>query len=465
MIAGAARGPRPTAASVVSGAARGPRPTAASVVSRSARGASGQASVLLVGALAALLVGVLVLGAVARGVAREAAAQRAVDLAALAGARAMHEANPRLFEPATIDGVPNPRHLTRDAYLALARDAAERVARANGAKHARVEFPDGATFAPVRIRVAAREVVEVRRGEERRRVPIAVAAEAELAPVMVDVATGGGYDGPLAHRQGKPMRPDVALAFDRMAEAAREDGVTLLVTSGYRSDAEQAELFRLHPDPKWVAPPGTSLHRNATELDLGPRSAYAWLAANATRFHFIQRYPHEPWHWGYVLNPRSSPRPAGGDGGHQGSAVPAFVPPRFAPMLARAAQRWNVSAALLAAQIYAESNFNPFARSPAGAQGIAQFMPATAEAMGLDDPFDAGEAIEAQAHLMRDLLRRFGAVPLALAAYNAGPGAVAGCMCVPPYAETRGYVARILGLLWGAGELAAGAGLEVRLVR
>ena len=190
--------------------------------SRSARGASGQASVLLVGALAALLVGVLVLGAVARGVAREAAAQRAVDLAALAGARAMHEANPRLFEPATIDGVPNPRHLTRDAYLALARDAAERVARANGAKHARVAFPDGATFAPVRIRVAAREVVEVRRGEERRRVPIAVAAEAELAPVMVDVATGGGYDGPLAYRQGKPMRPDVALAFDRMAEAARD---------------------------------------------------------------------------------------------------------------------------------------------------------------------------------------------------------------------------------------------------
>jgi hypothetical protein len=429
------------------------------------RGVSGQASVLLVGALAALLVGVLVLGAVARGVAREAAAQRAVDLAALAGARAMHEANPRLFEPATIDGVPNPRHLTRDAYLALARDAAERVARANGAEHARVGFPDGATFAPVRIRVAAREVVEVRRGEERREVPIAVAAEAELAPVAFDVATGGGYDGPLAYRQGKPMRPDVALAFDRMAEAAREDGVTLLVTSGYRSDAEQAELFRLHPDPKWVAPPGTSLHRNATELDLGPASAHGWLAANATRFHFIQRYPHEPWHYGYTLNPRSTPRPSAGDGGQPGSAVPAFVPARFAPMLARAAQRWNVSAALLAAQIYAESNFNPFAQSPAGAQGIAQFMPATAAGMGLDDPFDPGPAIDAQAHLMRDLLRRFATVPLALAAYNAGPGAVAPCMCIPPYEETRGYVARILGLLRGAGELAAGAGLEVRLVR
>ena len=140
------------------------------------------------------------------------------------------------------------------------------------------------------------------------------------------------------------------------------------------------------------------------------------------------------------------------------------MPERYAPVLARAAQRWNVSAALLAAQIYAESNFNPFARSPAGAQGIAQFMPGTARAMGLTNPFDAGAAIDAQAHLMRDLLRRFASVPLALAAYNAGPGAVAGCMCIPPYPETRGYVARILALLRGAGEPVAAGGLTVRLV-
>ena len=132
-------------------------------------------------------------------------------------------------------------------------------------------------------------------------------------------------------------------------------------------------------------------------------------------------------------------------------------------MLTRAAQRWNVSSALLAAQIYAESNFNPFARSSAGAQGIAQFMPATAHAYGLRNPFDPAQAIDAQAHMMRDLLRRFASVPLALAAYNAGSGAVAGCMCIPPYPETRAYVAKILGLLGGAGEI-AGAGFEVRLV-
>jgi soluble lytic murein transglycosylase-like protein len=123
-----------------------------------------------------------------------------------------------------------------------------------------------------------------------------------------------------------------------------------------------------------------------------------------------------------------------------------------------------VGAALLSAQIYAESNFNPFARSPAGAVGIAQFMPGTAEAYGLRNPFDADRAIDAQAHLMRDLLGRFGSVPLALAAYNAGAGAVAGCACIPSFPETQAYVAKILGLLGGAGDLAARLLLKVRLV-
>ena len=140
------------------------------------------------------------------------------------------------------------------------------------------------------------------------------------------------------------------------------------------------------------------------------------------------------------------------------------MPPAFAPALASAAQRWNVSATLLAAQLYAESNFNPFAVSRAGAQGIAQFMPGTAAAMGLRDPFDAERAIDAQARLMRDLLRRFPAVPLALAAYNAGAEPVAACGCVPANGETPGYVARILGLMGGAGA-STGGGLEVRLLR
>ncbi|MDQ3937039.1 MAG: transglycosylase SLT domain-containing protein, partial [Actinomycetota bacterium] len=276
----------------------------------------------------------------------------------------------------------------------------------------------------------------------------------------------GEYRGPLAYRQGKPMRPDVALAFDRMQRAAASAGINLIVTSGFRSNAEQAVLFRRRPDPRWVAPPGRSLHRLGTELDLGPPSAYGWLARNAGRFGFIRRYSWEPWHYGYTRSPGSASVGFGvrGGDGRATAAMQSFVPARYAPMIARAARRWGVSAQLLAAQIYAESNFNPFARSPAGAQGIAQFMPGTARGLGLRNPFDPAQAIDAQAHLMRDHLRRFGSVPLALAAYNAGPAAVARCGCVPPYAETRAYVAKIVGLLGGAGE-AGGFGFAVRLVK
>ncbi len=140
------------------------------------------------------------------------------------------------------------------------------------------------------------------------------------------------------------------------------------------------------------------------------------------------------------------------------------MPEQYAKAISRAAQRWNVSGALLAAQLYAESNFNPFARSNAGAQGIAQFMPATARAYGFD-PRDADASIDGQAHLMRDLLRQFASVPLALAAYNAGPARVEACGCIPPFPETQAYVAKILALLGGAGLDAGGGGeMEVRLV-
>ncbi len=166
-----------------------------------------------------------------------------------------------------------------------------------------VSFP-GAGFGPTRVRVTVRGRPELRVPGRRRPAPIPVRGRA-TAELALDAAgferaayaSGGGYSGPLAYRTGKPMRPDVALAFDRMAAAARrEAGLSLFVSSGFRSDAEQAKLFAAHPDPKWVAPPGESLHRYATELDLGPPAAYGWLAANATQFGFRQRYSWEPWH-------------------------------------------------------------------------------------------------------------------------------------------------------------------------
>ena len=173
------------------------------------------------------------------------------------------------------------------------------------------------------------------------------------------------------------MRPDVAAAFDRMAAAARRDGVYLSITSAFRSDAEQARLFAANPNPKWVAPPGTSLHRYATELDLGPPAAYAWLAANARPFGFIHRYAWEPWHYGYRREPARPRAPRAvrarllGAAGrrpraHPAPACPSFVPPRFQDPIAQAALRWNVPMELLAAQLYAESGFNPFAESAGG---------------------------------------------------------------------------------------------------
>jgi Transglycosylase SLT domain/D-alanyl-D-alanine carboxypeptidase len=432
---------------------------------REAASERGQAALLLVGALGFVLIGALILGAIAAGVGVKGDDQRAADLAALAGARAMRSAYAGLFEPAAVAGQPISGHVEKVEYLARGRAAALATARRNGARAVAVAFPDADELAPVRIRVTVSDPATVRLGRGQHMAAVHAAAEAELAPPaggLAGFATGGGYHGPLAYRQGKPMRPDVALAFDRMAAAAGAAGISLIVVSGYRSDAEQAALFAAHPDLKWVAPPGKSLHRLATELDLGPPGAYGWLYANSRRFGFVKRYSWEPWHFGYTLNPGTS-SVGFGAGGER--TLPAFVPARFAPAINHAAQRWSVSAALLAAQLYAESNFNPFAVSSAGAQGIAQFMPGTGRSYGLTDPFDATASIDAQAHLMRDLLRQFASVPLALAAYNAGPGAVARCGCIPPYPETRGYVARILGLLAGAGDPGALTGLAVRLVR
>ncbi len=425
------------------------------------RSDDGQAAVLVVGLLWALLLGALVLGGVARGIGSRADSQRAADLGALAGARAMRSIYARLFAPTVIAGRPNPVRVSLNEYVARGRAAAIATARRNGARDVIARIDDGA--APVRIEVIVNDDFEIagaRLGGRAR-------AVAELVP-GVGATSGprgvaGEYRGPFAYRQGRPMRPDVALAFDRLAAAGRRDGVDLVIASAFRSDAEQARLFAAHPDPHLVARPGTSLHRLGTELDLGPPSAYRWLAANAPRLGFVKRYAWEPWHWGWALNAASAGRRPRGDG-LAGAALPAFVPPAYARVIARAAMRWNVSAALLAAQLWQESRFDAGARSPAGALGIAQFMPPTARAYGLRDPFDAAAAINAQARLMRDLLRRFGAVALALAAYNAGPARVAACGCVPPIAETVTYVNAILGILGGAGDGQLVTGLIVRLL-
>jgi hypothetical protein len=447
----------------------------------------GQALLMVVAAAFVILLCAGVLTALGGAVTGAGRTQRAADLAALSGARSLRDDFPRLFTPVRLPGgAPNPQHLDKDEYLDRAAAAARDAAIQNGvdSDRLRVAFVDRESFAPVRVRASVTASLDTDslpgadRAKSRGDVPIEASAEAEASPpaggtaTALTMATGGGYSGPLVYRQGKPMRPDVAEAFDRLAAAARDDGISIVITSAFRSDAEQAELWEQNPDPRWVAPPGTSLHRCATELDLGPSSAYGWLAADAGKFDFVKRYSWEPWHFGYTGGPPpcssagdavGMPPESGGEP-QPAAGLPSFVPRRFREPILRSAARWNVSAGLLAAQLMAESNFNPFAVSPAGAQGIAQFMPATAALYGLHDPFDAPAAIDAQGHLMSDLLRQFGgSVSLALAAYNAGPTPVEACGCVPDIPETEAYVARILGLMGGAGELVTPT-LEVRLV-
>lgn len=436
--------------------------------------------------IAILIVALALIGVAIGGAATaKGRLQRGADLAALSAARSMRDDLDRLFVPATLPGgAPNPAHLGRADYLDRARAAAAAAAGRNDLDPELLDlsFPEASSFAPLRVRVRVEARIGLGGGPDGPgAATTAVVAEAEVTPAVAAgtdgapaMATGGGYSGALAYRQGKPMRPDVAAAFDRMAAAARAAGVALVINSAYRSDAEQRRLWSANPDPRWVAPPGTSLHRCGTELDLGPAGAYGWLAANAGRFGFIRRYSWEAWHYGFTAGPE--PCSAEGDRVGSGAAadgraaggpgLPGFVPARFRAPLLAAAARHDVSAALLAAQLMAESSFDPNAVSPAGARGIAQFMPATAAAYGLRDPFDPVAAIDAQARLMGELLARFGgSVELALAAYNAGPGAVSACECIPPYPETRAYVARILALLEGAGALSGGPPpLEVRLV-
>lgn len=455
-----------------------PRPPAAGRLPRLG-GATGQVLPLVLGLVAVAIVVALVAAALGGAATAKGRAQRAVDLAALAAARSMRDDFPRLFLPPRT-GREGPAPLAQSDYRRRALAAARDAARRNDLppRSVSVRFEDRGSIVPLRVSVLARPRIVVG-GVAGARTRLAATAALDPPEGALGrpeaTASGGGYSGPLAYRQGKPMRPDVAAAFDRLSAAAERAGLSLTVNSAFRSDAEQARLYAANPDPRWVAPPGRSLHRCGTELDLGPPSAYGWLAQHARRLGFVRRYDWEAWHFGFERGPAPCSAAAGrgglkgggrGDGRRSGAGgLPRFVPAPFRAALAGAAARYDVSAALLAAQLLAESDFDPRAVSPAGARGIAQFMPGTAAAYGLADPFDATASIDAQARLMADLLGRFGSARLALAAYNAGPAPVQACGCVPPYPETEAYVARIINLLGGLDPGAdPPAPLEVRLV-
>lgn len=115
----------------------------------------------------------------------------------------------------------------------------------------------------------------------------------------------------------------------------------------------------------------------------------------------------------------------------------------YRDLIGTVATEEGVPASLLGALVWSESGFDPDAVSPAGARGLAQLMPGTADGLGvdIDDPADN---LRGGARYLRNMLDRFGSVDLALAAYNAGPNAVTRAGGIPPYQETQTYVTRVM---------------------
>jgi soluble lytic murein transglycosylase-like protein len=133
--------------------------------------------------------------------------------------------------------------------------------------------------------------------------------------------------------------------------------------------------------------------------------------------------------------------------GYRSASLPAgpVRPVKFAGTIAIAAKRNELDPALLSAVIGQESGFQPRAVSSAGAIGLMQLMPETARELGVRDPFDPAQNVDGGAKYLRTLIDRYhGRLDFALAAYNAGPGAVDKFGGVPPYPETQAYVKNIL---------------------
>ena len=125
--------------------------------------------------------------------------------------------------------------------------------------------------------------------------------------------------------------------------------------------------------------------------------------------------------------------------------VNSYTTERYNDLIAQASERHGVAFSLLKAMIKIESDFNPWAVSSEGAKGLMQIMPDNIKALKIKDPFDPWENIMGGARYLKQLLKRFdGKLPLALAAYNAGPNTVERYKRIPPFKETEDFVDKVM---------------------
>jgi soluble lytic murein transglycosylase-like protein len=130
----------------------------------------------------------------------------------------------------------------------------------------------------------------------------------------------------------------------------------------------------------------------------------------------------------------------------EGAASASAGSSEYDPLIEQAAQRYGLDPSVLHGLIQQESGFDPSAQSSAGASGLTQLMPGTAASLGVANPLNPAESIEGGARYLSQLTGEFGGdTEEALAAYNAGPGAVRQYGGIPPYAETQSYVSKVLG--------------------
>jgi len=198
------------------------------------------------------------------------------------------------------------------------------------------------------------------------------------------------------------------------------------IESGERAAAQRVQqLQALIESTRQVATPG-----------LAPTSATSSAAPGSSSTDFASALQAATG----ADTPGVAPEPAvqGTGGGSEGG--------EYESLIAQAAARNGLDPALLHGLIQQESGFDPSATSGAGAAGLTQLMPGTASSLGVANPLNPAESIEGGARYLSEMMSRFGGNTAdALAAYNAGPGAVQQYGGIPPYAETQSYVTKVLG--------------------